>query len=320
MDEPAAFDGPWKEALEWFFEPFLAFFFPTVHAGIDWLRGFEFLDKELQKIVPEAEVGQGTVDKLVKVWARDGEETRVYVHVEVQSQHDASFSRRMYVYNHRLSDRYGRMPVSLAILGDNGPAWRPGAFQMGRWGCEVRFTFPAVKLLDYRARERDLERDSSPFAAITLAHLKTIETHDSAPDRAGWKLRLVKGLYDRGLNREQMVLLFRLIDWMMALPRETQRTFIRDIEAFEKERAMPIVTPTEKMWLEDGRQQGLLAGIEAALDVRFGAEGLALMPRVRRLTDLAALEGLLNQIRRESDIAAVEKLLPSVESGESRER
>ena len=49
MDDLASeFDTAWKEALEWFFEPFLAFFFPAAHNGIDWPRGYEFLDKELQ--------------------------------------------------------------------------------------------------------------------------------------------------------------------------------------------------------------------------------------------------------------------------------
>ena len=96
MDEIASdFDTAWKQALEWFFEPFLAFFYSTVHQGIDWSREPVFLDKELQEIVPEAEVGRGTVDKLVKVWTQEGVEAWVLVHVEVQSQHDTEFAKRM---------------------------------------------------------------------------------------------------------------------------------------------------------------------------------------------------------------------------------
>ncbi len=41
------------------------------------------------------------------------------------------------------------MPVSLAILGDDRPNWRPSEFVAGRWGCEVRFTFPTAKLLKH---------------------------------------------------------------------------------------------------------------------------------------------------------------------------
>ena len=51
VEEPepeCEFDGPWKEAIEWFFEPFLEFFFPQVYANIDVERGHEFLDKELE--------------------------------------------------------------------------------------------------------------------------------------------------------------------------------------------------------------------------------------------------------------------------------
>lgn len=52
------FDTAWKEALETLFEPFMAFFFPDAHRDIDWARGFEMLDKELEQITPESEQGR----------------------------------------------------------------------------------------------------------------------------------------------------------------------------------------------------------------------------------------------------------------------
>jgi hypothetical protein len=66
----ADYDGPWKEALRRFFPAFLAFFFAKVYADIDWRRKFEFLDKELQKIVPDGRTGRRVVDILVKVWRK----------------------------------------------------------------------------------------------------------------------------------------------------------------------------------------------------------------------------------------------------------
>src|SRR5436190_9110737 len=68
------YDSPWKEALDFYFEPFLALLFPEVHAQIDWSRGYESLDKEFQAVVRDAEVGRRYVDKLVKVWTRGGAE------------------------------------------------------------------------------------------------------------------------------------------------------------------------------------------------------------------------------------------------------
>jgi hypothetical protein len=68
------YDSPWKEALERFLPQFLDFFFSDVFQGVDWSRGYESLDKELQQIVREAELGLRLADKLFKVWRLDGEE------------------------------------------------------------------------------------------------------------------------------------------------------------------------------------------------------------------------------------------------------
>jgi hypothetical protein len=102
MNPPTDFDGAWKEALEQFFRPFLEFCFPDIAARVDWAKGFEFLDKELQKVVHDAEMGTLRVDKLVQVYRLDGTEDWLLVHVEVQSQTDNDLPSRMYQYHHRV--------------------------------------------------------------------------------------------------------------------------------------------------------------------------------------------------------------------------
>ena len=52
------YDSPWKDVLEAYFEPFMAFFFPQAHAEIDWTQGYEFLDKELAQVVRDAELAR----------------------------------------------------------------------------------------------------------------------------------------------------------------------------------------------------------------------------------------------------------------------
>ena len=59
-----------------------------------WSKGYEFLDKELQQVVREAELGRRLVDKLVKVWQKGGDETWVPAHIEVQGQEEANFPER----------------------------------------------------------------------------------------------------------------------------------------------------------------------------------------------------------------------------------
>ena len=80
------YDNPWKEALSLYFQPFMAFFFPQIESNIDWDKGYEFLDKEFQQIVREAEQGKIYADKLVKVWQKNGSEIWLLIHVEIQSQ------------------------------------------------------------------------------------------------------------------------------------------------------------------------------------------------------------------------------------------
>src|SRR5690349_5694572 len=117
------YDGPWKEALRRFFPAFLALLFPYVYADIDWRRSFEFLDKELQKIVPGGKTGRRAVDILVKVWRRSGGEQWVLIHIEIQAQPDSAFPERMYLYQVRLFDRYRRPVASFAVLADDRPDW-----------------------------------------------------------------------------------------------------------------------------------------------------------------------------------------------------
>lgn len=309
-DLGSEFDTAWKEALEWFFEPFLAFFFPVAHGNIDWSRGHEFMDKELQQVVPEAATGRGTVDKLVKVWTPAGQEAWVLVHVEVQSQHDAAFAERMYTYNHRLRDKYGRTPVSLAVLGDESNSWRPDTHREGQWGCEVRFTFPMVKLVDYRGRDAVLEADANPFAAVALAHLKARETKGDPVTRYDWKMRLVKGLYDRGFDKVRMVRLFNVIGWVIKLSQVQRVLFEQEMNTFEKERAVERLSPMFQHCLDEGIAKGRIDGIEVVLDIRFGAEGLALMPRIRQMYDPAALEQLLRASKTAPDLDALRAMLP----------
>ncbi len=83
------YDSPWKDILERYFAQFMAFFFPEAYADIDWSKGYESLDTELQQIVRDAESGKRLADKLIKVHRRDGVEQIVLIHIEIQGEADA---------------------------------------------------------------------------------------------------------------------------------------------------------------------------------------------------------------------------------------
>lgn len=94
-------DSPWKKILRQYFPQAISFFFPAVAETIDWEKPYEFLDKEFQKIAPDAEQGKRYADKLVRVWLKGGHTTYLLLHVEIQAQKEEEFARRMLTYSIR---------------------------------------------------------------------------------------------------------------------------------------------------------------------------------------------------------------------------
>ena len=194
-------------------------------------------------------------DKLFKVWLKDGSEEWLLIHIEIQGDPEETFPLRAFIYNIRSFLRYNKAVVTLAVLTDEQPAWRPDYFEYGKWGGRTRIDFLPVKLLDHKGQEAALERDPNPFAQVVLAHLQALALSEDAPARKHYKVRLVKGLYDRGWTAEDVRQLFRLIDWLMDLPPELQQDFREELAQWEEEQRMPYVTSIERL-AREGRASG----------------------------------------------------------------
>jgi Domain of unknown function (DUF4351) len=265
----------------------MQFYFPAIEADIDWTYPPIFLDQELQKIVRDGETGKRYADKLVQVRTIDGNDAVVICHIEVQSQPETIFPNRMLTYNYRLRDRYNCTIVSLAILGDDSPNWRPNSFQDSRWGCSLSFEFPIVKLLDYEADWESLEHNENPFAIVTMAHLKTKATHNDPESRKAWKFRLTTMLYERGYKKQDILELYNFLDYMMTLPESLSQQFDLELEAFEETKKMKYVSTLERR---------ILARAEAEAEVKQARSMVKrqLTRRFDELSDslLAVLDGL----------------------------
>ncbi len=224
------YDSPWKEAIENYFQECLEFFFPLAANNIDWQRGYIFLDKELQRIVRDAELGSRYVDKLLEL--------------------------------------------------------------QPRWA--------------------ELEASNNPFATVAMAHLKAKATSQNAQERQRWKLYLTKRLYERGYEREQIINLFRFIDWIMDLPPELEEGFREEIEAYEEEKRMRYVTSIERIGIEKGKQEGLREGligaIELGLELKFGSAGLQLLPEISQIQDMKILETIKARIKTASSLTELQQV------------
>jgi len=266
----ADYDTPWKDVLDRWHRQFLEFFFPLAAAEIDWSRGHEFLDKELQKVTRRAVVGRRHVDKLIKVWRRSGAETWVLIHTEVQGNREADFPRRLYTYHSRLTDRYNRPVATFVVLTDDHPDWRPARYEQALWGCRAVLEFPSIKLLDYRDRVTELETSANPFALVALAHLAAIATRRDPPARLEHKIGLTRRLYRRGLERDDILSLYAFIDWVLALPDALEEDYHRCIQAIEEAEHMQYVTTAERIGIQKGRQEGEVAMLLRLIARKFG--------------------------------------------------
>jgi hypothetical protein len=164
-------------------------------------------------------------------------------------------------------------------------------------------TFPSAKVLDYAGREAELEADSNPFAKVVLAHLKALQTRRDPEERRAWKFRLVRGLYDRGFNAEDVRQLFRLIDWLMELPPALDNHFWDEVQSYGEERTMPFITTPERI----GIKKGILQAIETALRVRFGEGSLRLMPQIQGLDYAEQMTALLETILKADSLEEVRR-------------
>ena len=281
---PTEYDSPWKDILQTNFKEFMQFFFPTAHNEIDWTKKIDFLDKELEEVTKDAEIGRRFADKLVKLYLNNGEEQWVLVHVEVQSQEESDFAARMYTYNYRIYDRYKKSVASLAILGDDNSNWKPSQFGYSLFGCTLNFKFPIVKLLDYQQRLSELENDGNPFATVVMAHLAAMNTLRDRNERKVQKLALVQRLYERVLEEQDVVNLLAFVDWMLTLPPNLEAEFKREVQQLEAGRRMKYVTSFERSGIEIGKQQEALSMVTRLLNRRLGNIDDALLERVRSLS------------------------------------
>jgi len=316
-------DSAWKEVLEKLLEKFLYFFFPEIHKDIDFSRGFVFLDNELQQIAVESESGKRIIDKLVKVYLRDGSEQWLLIHIEIQGYEQKEFPERMYVYNYRIFDKFKHEVISLALLTDENPNFRPNEYSRARreWGFEVVCRFPVVKLIDYREKWAELEANPHPFALIVRAYLKALETVGSVQEKYSWKKRFLLELYESGMDRETLWAIYKFIDWMIRLPKDLNKTFVAEMKTIEEAKHMSLITSAEEVGMEKGLEKGLEQGVSTLQDViamiiesKFGEAGQQLAERTQAVKRLDNLKRFSEKLLHAQTVSEVEMILDAIES------
>ncbi|MBM4091628.1 MAG: hypothetical protein FJ276_19700 [Planctomycetes bacterium] len=303
----ADMDGGWKQIMEQYLEAFFLFFFPKVHALIDFGQEHPFLDQELAAVFPGTRSRSHRVDKLLAARRRDQAASRILLHVEVQARRDSNFARRMFDYNYRIGAPYGQPVSSMALLVDGNRGFRPDRYFEDTIDCSTEFKFRVVKLLDFKS-EQELLADLNPLAFASLVQLTKLRVGQRMGHRFREKVALVRELCRRNYSRDDVQKLFCFMDHIITLPEALAGPFRNEVAKIEEEAIMPYLSTYELKAKEEGRQeghqegreegmrQGIVDAVRQALEVRFGRVPQTLLESIQRCESADQLRAFHKQV------------------------
>jgi hypothetical protein len=130
-------------------------------------------------------------------------------------------------------------------------------------------------------------------------------------------------LYERGYRREEIVGLFRFVDWLMALPPGLEQEFRTELEAFEEARHMQYVSTIERWAEQRGLEQGITKArredILAVLEVRFASVPEGMEAMLAQIQNYVTLESLHRQAITVDTLANFETMVAQAVSDEALE-
>jgi hypothetical protein len=183
-------DYLWKSFFEKIFDDFLRFMHPNADEIFNFKRKIKFLDQELEQLFPaesDDEISVKIVDKLAKLYTRDGKEEWVLIHCEVQDEYKSDFPLRMYTYYSRIFDKYGKRVSAYAILTGETKVTRTNCYTSEFLGIKLEYKYNIYQIS--QQNEAELQKSDNPFAMAVLTVLSVLK-NKSLDDDALMKIKL----------------------------------------------------------------------------------------------------------------------------------
>ena len=198
-------DYLWKGVLEDVFDDFLRFMHPNADEIFDFERGITFLDKELEQLFPpeKDEFSVKVIDKLAKLYTREGTEEWVLIHCEVQAKYSNDFPQRMYTYFYRIFDKFGKRISAYAILTENTSKIRTDSFLSEFLGTQLEYHYNVYKVS--QQSEAELIKSNNPFAMVVLT-VRSVLANKYLDDATLMeiKLKLARRFLTMSLSKEKI--------------------------------------------------------------------------------------------------------------------
>ncbi len=298
----------WKAVIEELSTEFLEYFFQDYIDLIDLNRRPEFLDSELQKISRGLRKGKRIVDRLMKVWMKDGSEHWFLIHVEVQSQADNSLNHRMFTYYYRILDKYEKELTALVIKNYIGGA-PLGIYNREFMGTSIEYKFRTFDTFQ-SYEQNSPKNDNNLFSFILQSVYLNIKFAQNELTLGAEKIKLIKRfLTFKPYSKEKMRVIANFIQDYIRLKDETLEQKIE--ESIDKvlknsttmgmdELYQMYIKKAEKIGTKKGYKKGMELGMEKGMEkgelniltktvIRANANGYSLS-EICKLTDLSEVE------------------------------
>ena len=155
-------------------------------------------------------------------------------------------------------------------------------------------------------------RDLNPMALVVLAAQEREQLRRRG-NRFDTKRYLIRKLYERGYSRDEIIALFKFIDWVIQLSDEEEIRLHNEIKTLEDANKMPYITSVERIGREEGLREGLQQGAQQmlldALDERFGTLPESVSAAIHQIQDQEQLRLLHRHAIRSKSLAEFQSIL-----------
>jgi hypothetical protein len=233
---------------------------------------------------------------VAEVRSREGEREIVLVHVEVQSEPESDFGKRMFEYYTLLWLHYDApiVPVVLYLKGGDPKGVHIVEYRHALFGREwVRFRFASVALARLSAREY---LKANPLGAALGALMSRPKGSENLELRA----RMLKRVVESGLDPGRQLLLVTVIETYFRLSDEERTRFRRLVSRKEYGNVQDV----ELTWADELRLEGKREALKRLLAAKFGP----LSAMVEAQVDRVSAETLDQYLDRVITAAALEDL------------
>jgi predicted transposase/invertase (TIGR01784 family) len=281
-----------KGAVEDFFPYVLRFFYNNADEIFDMNKGFEWKNTELHEIQPllSQKGGSRAADLLVKVHLMNGSTELFLLHMEIQKVTNDDFSRRVFEYWYRLTDKHKTAVVSLAVFTGLKTQLQPDRYNFDLLGTELNFKYNTYQIFNHT--EEELINMDNPFALVVIAaQQEAIYNKNEQDGLFNTRMKIVKALKaSNKFNYKKIKEFLYFMDQLIPLTDKKLKTiFDKEItNLFGGKITMGIMEAVREQILDEGIEQGIGKGIaQIAIEMK---KDLFPIEQISKLTKLSLEE------------------------------